>query len=140
MTNAYTPDTHTDNPIGQDASAPAPSINLEPRQISNLDWYAAREAAAHRQGELPDPLWPGHILDKVTVREPNCTAYRADKLRRESVKTQLHPKADITEREESNTCEKLRWAPNPYFSIPIALGLICLFAWDWVRGLVGRIM
>ena len=47
---------------------------------------------------------------------------------------------NLTERDVANRCHERRWVLNPYFSVPVALGLVCLFAWDWVRGLVGRVL
>lgn len=120
MTDATTTDTLTDAPIGQDASAPAPSINLEPRQASNLDWYAAREAAAHRPDELPDPLWPGQILEEVKLPEPNCTAYRADKLRREAARIKDKKPARV-----------------PRDTEPCSLGCIVLWGVVLIAGMVG---
>lgn len=52
----------------------------------------------------------------------------------------LQYRANLTERDVENRCHERRWVLNPYFSIPVALGLVCLFAWDWVRGLVGRVL
>lgn len=55
------------------------TIKVEPKAISDLEYYAAKEAAARHVGELPDPLWPGHVLEEVRATEPDCAAYRADK-------------------------------------------------------------
>ena len=119
------------------------TIKVEPKAISDLEYYAAKEAAAHHVGELPDPLWPGHVLEEVRATEPDCAAYRADKLRREAAKVLLRDGSDLSdlsERNAANRCEERRWAPNPYFSIPVALGLVFLFAWDWVRAWAGRML
>jgi len=116
------------------------TIKVEPKAISDLEYYAAKEAAAHHVGELPDPLWPGHVLEEVRATEPDCAAYRADKLRREAAKALLRDGSDLSERNAASRCEERRWAPNPYFSIPVALALLVFFAWDWVRAWAGRML
>jgi len=116
------------------------TIKVEPKAISDLEYYAAKEAAAHHVGERPDPLWPGHVLEEVRATEPDCAASRADKLRREAAKVLLRDGSDLSERNAANRCEDRRWAPNPYFLIPVALALLVFFAWDWVRAWAGRML
>ena len=48
------------------------------RKPSALELHAAAQAATHRGRELPDPLWPGHVLEEVKAPEPDCAACRAD--------------------------------------------------------------
>jgi len=116
------------------------TIKVKPKAISDLEYYAAKEAAAHHVGELPDPLWPGHVLEEVRATEPDCAAYRADKLRREAAKVLLRDGSDLSERNAANRCEERRWAPNPYFSIPVALALLVFFAWDSVKRWIGGVL
>ena len=116
------------------------TIKVEPKAISDLEYYAAKEAAAHHVGELPDPLWPGHVLEEVRATEPDCAAYRADKLRREAAKVLLRDGSDLSERNAASRCEERRWAPNPYFSIPVALALLVFFAWDSVKRWIGGVL
>lgn len=47
-------------------------LNIEPRQLSELDYYAALHLPADRE---PDPQWPGHA-EEIRAAEPECTAYR----------------------------------------------------------------
>lgn len=74
-------------------------IHVEPREVSELEFHAAIKVATYPQRELPDPLWPGNVLEEVKATEPDCAAYRADKLRREAVKAPLHYGAGLTERD-----------------------------------------
>ena len=62
----------------------ADEIHIKPRQLSELEVHAAIQAATYPQRELPDPLWPGHVLEEIQLTEPKCNVSRADELRRES--------------------------------------------------------
>ena len=91
------------------------------RKPSALDLHAAAQAATHRGRELPDPLWPGHILEEVKATEPDCAAYRADKQRREA--------ACVTAKKP---------APRvPRDTEPCSLGCIVLWGVVLVAGMVG---
>ena len=90
------------------------------RKPSALELHAAAQAATHRGRELPDPLWPGHVLEEVKAPEPDCAAYRADKLRREA--------ARITAKKPARV---------PRDTEPCSLGCIVLWGVVLVAGMVG---
>lgn len=75
------------------------TIHVEPREVSEMEFHAAIQAATYPNRELPDPLWPGNVLEEVKATEPDCAAYRADKLRREAAEAPLHYGAGLTERD-----------------------------------------
>lgn len=90
------------------------------RKPSALELHAAAQAAAYPQRELPDPLWPGQILEEVKAPEPDCAAYRADKLRREAaIATPKKP------------------ARVPRDTEPCSLGCVVLWGVVLVAGMVG---
>lgn len=84
---------------------------------------------------LPDP---GDEISKLARMHRFSERAQDIELVREPVPLQY--RAGLTERDVANRCEERRWVLNPYFSVPVALGLVCLFAWDWVRGVVGRFL
>ena len=86
------------------------------------------------QIHLPEPS------DWISRHVKHRNAERAQDLELVRDPAPLQYRAGLTERDVANRCEERRWVLNPYFSVPVALGLVCLFAWDWVRGLVGRVL
>lgn len=90
------------------------------RKPSALELHAAAQAATHRGRELPDPLWPGQILEEVKATEPDCAASRANRLRSEA--TRATPKKP---------------ARVPRDTEPCSLGCIVLWGVVLVAGMVG---
>ena len=81
---------------------------------------------------------PGDEISRLARMRRLSERAQALELEREPVPLQY--RSSLTECDVANRCPERRWVLNPYFSIPVALGLVCLFAWDWVRGLVGRVL
>ena len=90
------------------------------RKPSALDLHAAAQAATYPQRELPDPLWPGHILEEVKATEPDCAAYRADKRRREAARVTAKKPARV-----------------PRDTEPCSLGCVVLWGVVMLAGMVG---
>ena len=110
-------------------------IHVEPRQLSELEFFAAKHAGAYHVGELPDPLWPGRVLEEVKATEPDCAAYRADKLRREAAKAPLHYGAGLTERDvEPVVRESARRGrlANALGAVVVALAALAWAIWQGV--------
>ena len=57
-------------------------LNIEPREVSELEYYAAAHASA--SGVAHDSLWPGQnpetapsaSVEQIEVQEPSCVTYR----------------------------------------------------------------
>lgn len=90
------------------------------RKPSALELHAAAQAATQRGRELPDPLWPGRILEEVKATEPDCAASRAEKLRREAAIATAKKPARV-----------------PRDTEPCSLGCIVLWGVVLVAGMVG---
>ena len=95
-------------------------IHVEPREVSELEFHAAIQAATYPNRELPDPLWPGHVLEEVKAPEPDCAAYRADKLRREAARVTAKKPARV-----------------PRDTEPCSLGCVVLWGVVVLAGMVG---
>ena len=55
-------------------------INVKPKELSALDLYAAQRSAG--AANLPDPLWPGAVLEELKAEEPQCAATKAYQARK----------------------------------------------------------
>ena len=101
---------------------PLEITGIEQIQLVEPDDYARLQARLHRESARSDRAVSLELEREV------CGVRPAKK------------RPARVPRDVANRCDERRWVLNPYFSIPVALGLVCLFAWDWVRGLVGRVL
>lgn len=53
----------------------------EPREISLLEWDAARQAAGHPKPDLHKPAWPGEALRETAVHQASLRARLAQESR-----------------------------------------------------------